>query len=121
MVNKLLYRSKQRGFLELDLLVGLWAEREIPAMSVPMLGHMSVLLDEENPDLFKWLTGQLPAPERLLSNPAFVALHQHVTRQMADSAPEATRAKPGANWVRGWDDSWRGQPGPQQPKPTAPQ
>lgn len=44
--SKLLYRSKQRGFLELDLLVGLWAEENIPRMDIPMLEHMTVLLDQ---------------------------------------------------------------------------
>lgn len=29
------------------------------------------VLDHENPDLFKWLTGQLPAPEELTQNEAF--------------------------------------------------
>lgn len=27
---------------------------------------------QENPDLFKWLTGQLQPPEHMLGNPAFV-------------------------------------------------
>lgn len=46
MINKLLYRSKQRGFLELDLLMGLWAESNIPKMSLEELRHMSQVLDE---------------------------------------------------------------------------
>jgi succinate dehydrogenase flavin-adding protein (antitoxin of CptAB toxin-antitoxin module) len=71
LVNKLMYRSKQRGFLELDLMVGLWAEKELPKMPVSMLRHFSEVLDMENPDLFKWLTGQLPAPEEVASNPAY--------------------------------------------------
>ena len=32
LVNALLYRSKQRGFLEMDLLVGLWAEQHLPRL-----------------------------------------------------------------------------------------
>ncbi len=43
---KLLYRSKQRGFLELDLLVGLWAERHIPALDVPQLNALAEVLDQ---------------------------------------------------------------------------
>ena len=35
--SSLLYRSRQRGFLELDLLVGLWAQRHIKQMTMPQL------------------------------------------------------------------------------------
>lgn len=125
MQNKLLYRAKQRGFLELDLLVGMWAEREIPRMSLEMLGHMSTVLDQvgglgvwgcphqqcaawgeglltallrdacywalqENPDLFKWLTGRLEPPQALAENPAFaVRCAQGASRVASRRAPAA--------------------------------
>ena len=71
-VNRLMYRSKQRGFLELDLLVGLWAERNVPHMSMPQLRAFEEVLDIENPDLFKWLTGQEAAPDALRDNASFM-------------------------------------------------
>lgn len=46
LVNKLLYRSKQRGWLELDLLMGLWAEQHVPAMSTDMLKQYAAVLDQ---------------------------------------------------------------------------
>ncbi|KAI8474349.1 MAG: Flavinator of succinate dehydrogenase-domain-containing protein [Monoraphidium minutum] len=104
LVNKLLYRSKQRGFLELDLLVGLWAEAALPAMSVPALKRFSEVLDEENPDLFKWLTGQLPSPDRLMANDQYRALKDHVASQLADNLHHAAATAAGRDWVRGWDD-----------------
>ncbi|GFR48076.1 hypothetical protein Agub_g9914 [Astrephomene gubernaculifera] len=115
-VNKLLYRSKQRGFLELDLLMGLWAETNIPKMSMEQLKDMSRVLDEENPDLFKWLTGQLQPPEHLTQNPVFEALRGHVAQQLLESSPAAARAAAGRDWVRGWDDSWRGANTQKQPE-----
>ena len=56
----------------LSLQVGLWAERNLPKADPLMLAAFEGLLDEENPDLLKWLTGQLEPPEALRKNPAFV-------------------------------------------------
>lgn len=71
LVNSLLYRSKQRGFLEMDLLVGIWAEKQVPNLSEAMLVQFSEVLDQENPDLYKWLTGQQQPPAAMAENAAY--------------------------------------------------
>ena len=55
----------------MDLLVGMWAEKNVPKMDAAKLQAMEQVLDQENPDLFKWLTGQAPASEAMQANPAF--------------------------------------------------
>ena len=47
----------------MDLLVGMWAEKNVPKMDAAQLKAMEEVLDQENPDLFKWLTGQESASE----------------------------------------------------------
>ena len=71
LVNRLLYRSRQRGFLEMDLLVGIWAEKQIPQLSESMLQQFEIVLDQENPDLYKWLTGQEQPPQDVAENAAY--------------------------------------------------
>lgn len=42
----MLYRARQRGWLELDLLVGMWAEREVSRLTPEKLKDLEVLLDQ---------------------------------------------------------------------------
>jgi len=110
--NRLIYRSKQRGFLELDLVLGKWVEEHIHSMDENGIKSLVHVLDLENPDLWKWLTAQEQPPEGLEKNPVFTALHDKVMNNLNSySAPE-TRAMPGQPWVRGWDDIKKGQDGP---------
>ena len=59
----MLYRARQRGFLELDIIVGEWATRNLTSKSDEFLRSFAEVLDEENPNLFKWLTGQEHLPQ----------------------------------------------------------
>lgn len=66
-----MYRAKQRGLLELDLLIGIYAERNVPTMSLEKLDETKRLLQEENVDLWQWLTQQEEAPDHVRQNAVF--------------------------------------------------
>ncbi|PRW45532.1 ankyrin repeat family isoform A [Chlorella sorokiniana] len=108
LINRMLYRSRQRGFLELDLLIGMWAEKELPRMSAPEIAEFEAVLDQENPDMFKWLTGQEGVPPPLQSNSVFQRLRQHVkamTDEHHNVPSPASGSEQQKEWVRGWTDS----------------
>ena len=86
-------------------MVGEWAERTLPAQGDGFLSSFSQVLDEENPELFKWLTGQELPPPRMAANVAFTSLQSHVLKFLNDKSDSATRAARGREWVRGWNDS----------------
>ncbi|KAK6147913.1 hypothetical protein DH2020_018825 [Rehmannia glutinosa] len=110
--NRLLYRSKQRGYLELDLILGKWVEDHIHSMDESGIKSLVHVLDLENPDLCKWLTGQEQPPEPVNSNPVFAAVREKVANNLDNHAAPETRATPGQAWVRGWDDFKKGRDGP---------
>ena len=110
--NRLLYRSKQRGFLELDLVLGRWVQEHIQSMDENGIKALVDVLDLENPDLWKWLTGQEQPPEAVKNNPVFSAVHDKVMNNLNHHASPETRAIPGQPWVRGWDDFKKGRDSP---------
>jgi len=109
--NRLVYRSKQRGFLELDLVLGNWVEENIRSMDELRIKALIDVLDLENPDLWKWLTGQEQPPDAVNNNPVFNAVKSKVIENLSKHSDPATRSIPGQPWVRGWDDK-RGLDGP---------
>ena len=50
---------------------GNWAESHVRSLSPDELRMYSEILDCENPDLFKYLTGQETEPEKLGGNPVY--------------------------------------------------
>ncbi|KAK4362095.1 hypothetical protein RND71_017336 [Anisodus tanguticus] len=110
--NRLIYRSKQRGYLELDLVLGKWVEEHVQSMDENGIKSLVNVLDLENPDLWKWLTGQEQPPDAISTNPVFSAVREKVMNNLDKHASPDTRAVPGKPWVRGWDDIKRARDAP---------
>ncbi|KAK7369591.1 hypothetical protein VNO80_11632 [Phaseolus coccineus] len=110
--NRLLYRSKQRGFLELDLVLGKWVEDNIHSLDENRIRALVHVLDLENPDLWKWISGQEQPPESISINPVFTAVREGVMKNLESHCAPETRATPGQPWVRGWDDIKKFRGGP---------
>jgi antitoxin CptB len=62
--KRLLYQSRYRGHLEGDLLFGGFADRHLTSLSAAQLDRYEALLQESDQDLFAWISGQQPVPER---------------------------------------------------------
>jgi len=63
--KRLVYRSKQRGWLEVDLLMGTFAERHVWEMSEADLAMYEDILNEETIDIFNFITEKEASPPHL--------------------------------------------------------
>jgi antitoxin CptB len=62
--KRLLLRSRYRGFLENDLLLGRFAEAHLASLDEPGLDAYEKLLEEADVDIFAWATRRRPVPAR---------------------------------------------------------
>ena len=63
--KRLLFRSRHRGFREMDLLLGRFAERHLPTFSERQLQLFEEMLEVGDPDLYAWLVGRETPPAGL--------------------------------------------------------
>ncbi|RLN92945.1 hypothetical protein BBJ28_00003340 [Nothophytophthora sp. Chile5] len=63
--KRVIYRSKQRGWLEVDLLLGSWASQNVMQLTAEELQQYEDILNEETIDIFNYISGKSVVPERL--------------------------------------------------------
>jgi antitoxin CptB len=63
-LRRLEMRANRRGIKEMDIILGRYAGRRLRAMDAPALDLFDALLEENDQDLYQWVTGQSAAPER---------------------------------------------------------
>ena len=57
-------RAWRRGTKEMDLILGPYADSELAGMAPAGLDLFDAMLEENDQDLYQWVTGQAPAPQR---------------------------------------------------------
>ena len=86
----MIYRSKQRGWLEADLLMGSWASMNVPTLTEKELDEYELLLKEETIDIYNYISAKDPLPPHLQNLGVMDKLQSYaLERGMAD--PEGYR------------------------------
>ncbi|QFT81533.1 Antitoxin CptB [Roseovarius sp. THAF27] len=64
-LKRLRMRSMRRGTKEMDILLMRFSEARLAALSPAELDLYETLLEENDQDLYQWVTGQTPPPPHL--------------------------------------------------------
>lgn len=60
--KRLIFRSWHRGTREIDLMLGGFADAHLPQFDARQLALYECFLNNSDPDIFNWITGQEPVP-----------------------------------------------------------
>lgn len=61
-LKRMKMRSMRRGIKEMDIILSHFAETQLDAMDEAALDHYDALLNENDQDLYQWVSGQADAP-----------------------------------------------------------
>ncbi|WP_417742615.1 succinate dehydrogenase assembly factor 2 [Salipiger sp.] len=64
-LKRLTMRSMRRGIKEMDIILMRYADARLTGMDAAQLDAYEALLEENDQDLYQWVSGQRPAPEPL--------------------------------------------------------
>jgi antitoxin CptB len=74
-LKRLRMRAGRRGIKEMDLILAAFAAHRLEAMDTAALDRFDALLNENDQDLYAWVTGQQAPPARLSDLVAQIAAH----------------------------------------------
>ena len=57
-------RAWRRGFREADLVLGRFADARLSTLNEGELGQFEVLLEQSDHDLWSWIVGSAPVPDK---------------------------------------------------------
>jgi antitoxin CptB len=60
--RRILFRAWRRGLREMDLVMGQFADANLPAMSEAEVEEFEALLEIPDPQMLAWITGSEPIP-----------------------------------------------------------
>jgi len=63
-LKRLKFRAWRRGFVEADLIIGPFVDRHGAELTPAQLDELEALLDESDQDIYAWIIGRQPTPER---------------------------------------------------------
>ncbi|CAM9820656.1 unnamed protein product [Hapterophycus canaliculatus] len=84
--KRLVYRSKQRGWLEVDLLLGTWAEKNVAGLSATDMDRYEDILNLETVDIFNFIAGNAPPPA-FVDTPMMARLQAYVKSNPLGQSP----------------------------------
>ena len=61
-LKRISMRSWRRGTKEMDLILGPWSDAHLAALSPETLDHYEALLNENDQDLYAWISGGIAKP-----------------------------------------------------------
>jgi len=62
-LKRMRMRAGRRGIKEMDLILAAFADREMAGMSGAELDAFERLMEQNDQDLYQWVSGQVDAPE----------------------------------------------------------
>jgi antitoxin CptB len=71
--RRILFRAWRRGLREMDLVMGQFADANLPAMSEAEVDEFERLLSAPDPEVLGWITGEIAVPAEF-DTPLFARL-----------------------------------------------
>lgn len=61
-LKRMKMRAWHRGMKEMDIILGSYADARLAGLNVAQLDLLDALMEENDQDIYKWITAQTPPP-----------------------------------------------------------